>query len=391
MGSPRIVIASEMGGGWGHLVPLTALASEFLGRGCEVVVLAHEAERARKLFPPLGVEVIPSPRWRSGKTGFSLNYAQCIWGNGYCDRGTFLAHFAWWRERLSALRPRFVLTDFAPTALLAAMAGRLPRGAVGTGFTLPPPVVPMPSLHPWLKLDARALDAAEAALVGTVQGAVSGVSSVAGLFSGALRFLTIFPELDHFEERPPERYWGPILQGVPGGVAAWPSGDGPKVFLYFGAGNRCLEGLLDHLRRLGVPTIGHIRGLPESERRGLESPNLWLSGSLFDLDRAASGCDVAVTSGGMHTTARMLVAGARVLLCPEQLEQSLLAYRLSRQRLCEWVPFWSDPALARERFDAAVSSERVGSNARAFAARYAGCDSSATVEAVVQECLEAAG
>ncbi len=380
-----------MGGGWGHLLPLRAIAREFIRRGVEVVVLAREEEKARSIFFPLGVEVAASPEWTIKKTGFSLNYAQCVWGNGYCDRKRFLAHFSWWRERLSELRPSFLLTDFAPTALLAAVAEQLPRGAIGTGFTLPPLVTPTPSLHPWLKLDGEALAAAEELLAATVREAVPRVRSVADLFAGTVRFLAVLPEFDHFPERPPETYRGPLLQGVAGGAFEWPDGEGPKVFLYLGAGNRCLGGLLDHLRRLGLPAIGHIHGLSEADRPALESSTLKLSTSLFELDRAASQADVAVTSGGMHTASRMLLAGVRLLLCPEQLEQTLLSYRLSRQGLCEWVPFWSDPGLVRERFDAVVSSEALGIEVHAFAATHAGYDSSGTVEAVVRECLEAAG
>lgn len=392
MGSPRVVIASEMGGGWGHLLPLRAIADEFIDRGCEVVVLAREAEKARTVFSPLGVEVVPSPAWEIQKTGFSLNYAQCVWGNGYWDRRRFLANLSWWRERFSELRPRFVLADFAPTALLAARASDLPRGAVGTGFTLPPLVIPTPSLHPWLKPNGKALAAAaEELLIATVRDAVPVVDSVAGIFAGAGRFLTIFPEFDHFAERPCERYWGPVLHGVAEGAFDWPAGKGPRVFLYLGAGNRCLKDLLDHLRRLGLPVVGHIRGLPDSERRALESRALRLSASLLDLDRAASECDIAVTQGGLHTTAWMLLAGVRLLLCPEQLEQALLAYRLNQQGLCEWVGFWSDPGRVQERFDVAVSSETLGESAAAFSARYAGYDSSDTVAGVVRECLEAAG
>ncbi len=390
MGSPLVVIASEMGGGWGHLLPLRAIAREFIRRDGKVVVLSGELDKARDVFAELSVEVAPSPGWTVRKTGFSLNYAQCLWGNGYWEAGRLQAHFAWWVERFRALKPRFVLTDFAPTALLAARAEGLPRGAIGTGFTMPPPVVPMPSLHPWLKIGREELAAAEALLVAAVREVFPGFRDVADLFAGAARFLTVFPEFDHFAGRRNEEYRGPVLEVASDGGFEWPAGEGPKVFIYLGAGNRSLAELLDHIRRLGLPALGHIRGLPDSERRALESPTLKLSGSLIDIRRAAREADLAVTPGGLSTTTCMLLAGVPLLLCPGQLEQALLAYRLNRRGLCEWLHPWSEPARVREKFDRLLQAPEPARRAGAFAEKYAAYESADTVAGVVGECLEAA-
>jgi hypothetical protein len=390
MGSPLVVIASEMGGGWGHLLPIRAIAREFIRRGRKVIVLAREAEKAGDVFAELGIEVVPTPAWTVRKTGFSLNYAQCVWANGYWEGERFQTHFAWWIERFRVLKPRFVLTDFSPTALLAARIEGMPRGAVGTGFTLPPPIAPMPSFHPWLKLGQEELGAAEAPLVAAIREACPDFHAVADLFAGAERFLTVFPELDHFADRPNDKYWGPVLEGVSDGTFDWPMGEGPRVFLYLGAGNRCLTGLLDHIRRLGLPAIGHIRGLPESDRRALESPTLKLSGSLIDIRRAAREADLAVTQGGMNTTTCMLLAGVPILICPEQLEQALLAYHLNGRGLCEWLPPWSDPNRVGERFNQVLHSQELAGRAVAFAEKHAGYESAATVAGVVGGCLEAA-
>ena len=390
MGSPFVVIASEMGGGWGHLIPLKAIAREFIRRGRKVVVLAWEADKARGVFAELGVEVVPTPGWTVRKVGFSLNYAQCLWGNGYGEKEMLQAHFAWWVERFRALEPRFVLTDFAPTALLAARAGGWPRGAIGTGFTLPPPVVPMPSLHPWLKFGREELAAAEAPLVAVIREVFPAFSAAADLFAGAARFLTVFPELDHFADRPDEKYRGPVLEGTGGGRLDWPRGEGPKVFLYLDARNRCLADLLDHIRGLGLPAIGYVRGLPESERQALESPTLRISDSLIDLRLAAGEADLAVTQGGMHTTSSLLLGGVPLLLCPGQLEQALLAYRLNQRGLCEWLSPWSDPAGIRAKFDEVLHSPELAGRAAAFAEKYAGYEPAATAAGVVVECLEAA-
>lgn len=385
----RIVLANEMGGGWGHLLPLRSIAEEFLQRGCEVILLCRDARKAQGVFSGMGVAVEPSPSWPPRDTGFSLNYAQNLWRNGYRDAEKFGAHFTWWSDRFRALKPRFVLTDYAPTALLSALFLGIPRGAIGTGFTLPPMTTPMPCLHPWLEPPGEALSEAEDRVLDTIRRHVPSVRSVAGIFEGAARFLLVFPEMDHFEIRASEKYFGPVFGSASYHESARPDGSGHRVFIYLSAANRCLGDVMNHVRMLEIPATGHIRDLPESDRKALESPTLRLSGTLMNLDRAAAECDIAITQGGLHTSAQMLLSGARLLICPEQLEQTLLAYRLNQRGLCEFVSFFSEAHTVKERFETVASSAELGKDAAAFASRYAGYNSVDTVREIVRTCLNA--
>jgi len=386
----RIIFANEMGGGWGHLLPLRAIADEFIQRGCNVSLLCHDYNKAASAFRDTGIVIEQSPAHKPRKTGFSLNYAQNLWRNGYWNNEILGAHFQWWSDRFRNLQPDFILADYAPTALLSAMSLDIPRGAIGTGFTLPPMTTPLPFLHPWLDSPVKELSDIEDRVLGIIRRHVPSVRSVAGIFEGAERFLLALPELDHFEVRLSEKYIGPVFGSASYPELAWPEGSGPRVFIYLSAANRCLGGLMDHLRRSGLPALGYIRDLPESDRKLLESPTLHLSGSLVDLDRAAAECDIAVTQGGYHTSARMLLSGARLLICPEQLEQTLFAYQLQKRGLCEFISFFSEADKVKERFDVVVTSAELEKNASTFAAKYAGYDSSQTVKKIVQICLNPA-
>jgi len=96
----RVVLANEMGGGWGHLLPLRAIANEFIQRGCNVLLMCRDCEKAADAFGDMDIAIAieQSPAWKVRKTGFSLNYAQCIWGNGYWDEERFQTHLAWWKN-----------------------------------------------------------------------------------------------------------------------------------------------------------------------------------------------------------------------------------------------------------------------------------------------------
>ena len=262
-----VVLANEMGGGWGHLLPLRSIAGEFVQRDCRVSLLCREHEKAAIAFRDMDVAIEPSPAWTLRKTGFSLNYAQNLWGNGYWNNEMLGLHFDWWSDRFRTLKPDFVFTDFAPTALLAAQSLDIPRGAFGTGFSLPPMTVPMPCLHPWLEVHAEALFKSEAMVLGAIRKYAPSVNSIAAVFQGAKRFLEIFPEMDHFESRPSEKHFGPVLESQSDEEFIWPHGSGCRVFIYLSSANRCLDDLIDHIKKLGVPAVGVIRDLPESDRK----------------------------------------------------------------------------------------------------------------------------
>ena len=387
----RVVLANEMGGGWGHLLPLRAIANEFIQRGCNVLLMCRDCEKAASAFWNMDIAIEQSPAWEVRKAGFSLNYAQCIWGNGYWDEERFRAHVAWWKKRFLALRPDYVLTDYAPTALLAAMSLDLPRGAIGTGFTLPPAATPMPGLHPWFSLPANKFRESENILVERIGRTLPSIQAVEHIFSGAQRYLIIFPETDHYEGSRQEKYWGPVFEQASDRRYLWPSGNGPKVFFYLSAAGGGLKDFIAYVRDLGLPAVGYIRGLSESDRQTMESDTVRISPTPIDITRIASECDLAVTHGGYGTSIRMLHAGKRLLICPEQLEQTLLAHRLHKQGLCEFVGFFSEKNKMKEKFDRIANAVAIRKNVAAFAAKYAGYDATRTVREIVHTCLTAAG
>lgn len=385
----RVILANELGGGWGHLLPLRVIADEFIKRGCEVSLQCRDYEKAASAFKDSGVRVEQSPAWTLCKTGFSINYAQNLWGNGYRNEEMLSAHFQWWSDGFKTIKPDFIFADYAPTAILSAMSLDIPRGVTGTGFTLPPMTTPMPCLHPWLEVNDEILLRSEKIVLQAIKKIVPSVNSISGIFQNAKRFLEIFPELDHFEIRPSEKYVGPILQTQVDSEIIWPEGSGCRVFIYLSSTNRCLDDLIDHIKKLGVPAVGIIRDLPESDRKSLESRTLRLSDTLVNLDRAAAECDIAVTQGGLHTSARMLLSGVPLLICPEQLEQTLFAYQLQKRGLCEFVSLFSEANKVKEKFDQVANSVELRRNAAAFASKYALYDSSQTVKEIVQTCLNA--
>jgi hypothetical protein len=139
-------------------------------------------------------------------------------------------------------------------------------------------------------------------------------------------FLMTYPELDHLPVRTAPKYYGSVSMRL-GEAAAWPESRYPKVFIYtrrFPA----LQELLLFISRSELSALVYCDGkmprVQEVAGRGriryLDEP--------FDLEHAASTCDLAITNGNHGTTAAMLLAGKPVMVIPTVAEQYMLGQRV---------------------------------------------------------------
>jgi hypothetical protein len=221
--------------------------------------------------------------------------------------------------------------------------------------------------------------------------------------SAAETFLTTFAELDHFaaerggesgsvtpgredasSRRSVRSTLGPYLgvwESNQGERFTWPSGRGPRVFVYthrFPA----RDWLLDELRRRGLPTVAYTHDLPRAAAEKLAGPTILLSAAPINIAQAAAECDIAILNSGHNSCAQFLLAGRPLLLLPIALEQGLLMRRLTSQGLAVSAPPDRPPAIAAA-LDELLANERYRTAAGAFAAKYAAYDSEAAQEEIL--------
>ncbi len=263
----RVVLANEMGGGMGAFSSLRAIANEFIQRGCNVLLMCRDCEKAARAFGDRDIAIEQSPAWKVRKTGFSLNYAQCIWGNGYWDEERFRTHVVWWKKRFRTLRPDYVLTDYAPTALLAAMSLDLPRSYRNRIYAPRQQRRCRAFIRGFLCLRTSSWN--PDILVERIGKTLPSIQTVEHIFSGAQRYLIIFPETDHYEGSRQEKYWGPVFGQASDRRYIWPEGNGPKTFLSECRRRRSQVLLLMSGILACLPS--GTSGLSESDRRTMES------------------------------------------------------------------------------------------------------------------------
>jgi len=346
-------MAWELGGGMGHVVPLSQIAQPLLARGHEVhFVLRDLSGVAAALGPVLsspGVHLWQAPVWMPQLSGLPppVSYAELLFRAGYLDATRLAPLVQAWHSLLRAVAPTLLLADHAPTALLAARGLALRRAVLGTGFFQPPAIQPMPAFREWEAVDparlaqseARALAVCNAVLAQRGQPTMSALHE---LVAADEQFLLTWPELDHYSPGPAGRagapgssaakvhYWGALAPRDRGVPAVWPPGDGPPVLAYLKSDYAALEAVLAQLALAPCRTLAYVPGLTPAQRQRFANARLAFADGAIAMDSAMAQARAVVCNAGSGTVCTSLQAGVPVLMLPMHAEQLLFARRVVR-------------------------------------------------------------
>lgn len=188
-------------------------------------------------------------------------------------------------------------------------------------------------MRPWLPLPASRLEALDQQALASVNAVIqqfggTPLDALARLFDVAEETLLGFPELDHYAERGPARYWGNLPDAGIGIAPAWPALPGKRMFAYLRAHTRHHAAGLAALRELGQPAIICFPDAPAGLIERYAAAHLVYSAAPLDLARTAREADAGLTYSSMSTTVRFLMLGKPLMLLPGHLEQYLLARRV---------------------------------------------------------------
>lgn len=389
----NILLAWELGGGYGHLAPLRVLAEELQRRGHKIIYAVRDLAAAAEVLAPATVPILQAPLQMAAihqPLRVQVSYASLLHNSGFDHVSHLAARLRAWAELLQAHRCELLVTDHAPSAVAAARGVGLPVLQLGTGFTVPPRRAPYPLFRPGLRVSEEVLRHNEQRVGDTLAGAFAQLGwaapdSLQSLFGETARALCSYPELDHYGARH-EPYLGlpDMAQGEP---PVWPDGDGPRLFGYLRPG-KSLAAALAALQRLPARVLLRVGGIDAERLRGFERPGLRILDRAVNLRLAARDCDAYVHYAAHGTTAEMLLAGKPGLLLPETVEQNLVALRATQLGAALTPPPKGDfnlSAALRQLLD----DVRLRNAAAAFAARYAAQDRSQIVPRLADQALAA--
>jgi len=372
--------AWEFGAGLGHLGAFLPLGRALRDTGHAVRWTVAQTAPAARLLAKEGFTWMQAPVARESKrAGPPLTYADILLRFGYRDAEDLFGLVVAWRELMQLSGTQLVLADHAPTAVLAARTLGIPVMLFSNGFTVPPRQRPLPNMRPWAALpQAQLVELEDAALasVNTVLGrfAQAPLEALWKMFDVAEEALITFPELDHYPNRGPGRYWGSLPNAAIGKAPVWPAGSGKKIFAYLRPETPHLEAIFATLRDIGLPTLAYTPELKENDRQRWQATHLSFVREPVDLALAARVADLAVTYASLATATGFLLAGKPLLLAPFHLEQYLLGQRVAGMGAGICLNPEQASGDLRPVFSMLLDQPSFTANARAFAEKYAAFD-----------------
>lgn len=330
----RILLAWELGAGFGHLGPFLGLLPRLLERGHELHIAAREISAAAQALGDLPVMLHQAPLCLNTYGGLHeppLSYSEILMRYGYLEPSMLGAMLRAWRSLIRSTGADVVIADHAPTALLAARSLGVARAVIGSPFNVPPTVAPAPNMRPWIAVPQTRLADSDRRVLETINSqlpAAAQLAAIYSIFEGASRFFSGVPELDPYGARDPGDYLG--LQSLSTGHAApqWPEGEGIPVFAYLHADYPHAERALQALAASSARVLVHVLGGNAALMQRHAGARLQFAPGLLDFRLVVAECTLCVCHGNVGTTMGMLQGGRPVLVLPKHLEHYLLGRAL---------------------------------------------------------------
>ncbi|MFT4173387.1 MAG: hypothetical protein QM639_12555 [Rhodocyclaceae bacterium] len=323
----HIVFCWELGGGMGHLVPLSLLAHEMARHGHRVTFVTSDIVHAARYLAAPGIQWVQAPRLPPSHSNRPLNnHADILRVSGYESPDSLHSLLGAWHALLAALRPDRVVCEYAPTAQLAANALRLPVVCIDNGFSVPPVSAPMPPLRDDIPNDPHALAASERHVLSVINATLERIDArplprFSCLYEDETWYRN-WPEFNHFGPHSPERHLGQIFGDTGGTPPAWPNGTGPKLFAYVKNDNKFIVPILLAAVSMGFRVLAYLPGQPATVAQDLMGTGRALMSAMpIHLSALDDDVEIGIWQSPTGGVGHSLEKGMRMLFLPTQVEQ----------------------------------------------------------------------
>lgn len=327
-----ILLAWELGAGFGHLANMLPLAYALRARGDNLHFASRDLARL-----PRDIRA-DSKLWQAPAKSSQFkraiasprSYADIVHNCGFGEASELHAISAAWMNLYAATRPDIVLCEHSPTALLAARQMGIPAIMLGTGFCCPIPERPLRDLRIWTAPDDERSGHTEQLLLDHCNQILESnkrLEYFGQLFDVPSLAMTV-PELDPYGVRPLSEYCG--AWSYQAGVSpVWPKGSGPRVFAYLNS-FATLPLLLAMLIEMQLPSLVVGVGIAKEVQRNASGSSLTFVDQPLDMNQVLKECDIGICNANHGTTIGLLSAGRPALYLPLHLEQTLTAHVVHR-------------------------------------------------------------
>lgn len=347
MKNRRILLAWEMGAGYGHIRRLLVLARALKATGWEPVIGQRTIHTAADEITAAGVQQFQNPQHKSlapaGQVFRAWSFADIMGVCGFADRDALIPVVDVWDTMLDVICPAVIVGDYCPILPLAAR-GRYPFLAFGDGFVVPPPTkddfMPLRQ-HGTPTFDAgKMLEMVQDILR---QRAQPNIDSLSELVAGDAQAVITFPDLDVYSPVRTVPVLGPLDEPAP--MMPVQSGREGHLFVYLAADYGDTRKVLQALVESGVPAEAFIRDAPDQLKNALRQRNILVHDAPPPLEDVLARAGAIMHHGGMGTLETALCMGRPQLLVPRHLEQSLNARNLAAKGFARILPVQEIPRM----------------------------------------------
>lgn len=385
-----ILYAWEFGANLGHVGAFMPLARALRDQGHDVHWMVTQPAVVGDFLAGEGFTWLAAPTMpEATRPGPPLSYADILLRFGYAEPRALFGLVGGWREAMRLTGAQLVLADHAPTALLAARSLGIPVMLFSNGFTAPPRRSPLPNMRPWTQVPEQTLGQLDHAALSSINVVLARhgctqIQHLAELFDVTEEALVTFPELDHYPDRGPARYWGSLPSAGTGRPVTWPVAGNRRIFAYLRAESPHHETVLAALHALGQAAAIYFPNMPPALAARYCAAHLTYLDQPADIEQMTREADLAITYASLATTTAFLLAGKPLLLLPGHLEQFMVARRVEEMGAGRLINPEQPPGDLRGVLADLIDNPSWRTNAAAFAAKYAAFDQQAVIGNLVR-------
>jgi hypothetical protein len=340
---PVVLLATELGGGRGHVVTLARVARA-LGPGVNLLAAIGEMQHAAELTA-LGVAVRPCPKLAASPAikANPMQRGNATWAcyladTGFMEGAVLRRSLSFWRDLMRAEQVSILVADYAPLALCAARALRDEGQPIriittGTGYGIPPAdLTTLPQLAP----DYTRVIHPEPQVLASLNAAAADLGMpplphLSALYQADLSLIGTFACLDPYQ-RPAAALVPPLVE------CSAQLARGEEVYVYFSRAEADQPDLADALCRLPLPRRGFLPGASEATRARLVASGMVIETGPIPIDRIAERSRLMLHPAPHGSICTAALAGLPQLGLPGHREQVAHARRAEAAGILHVLP-----------------------------------------------------
>lgn len=387
-------MAWELGANMGHIDRMLITARALRACGHEVTFALKDLARAHARVVLDGFPVVQSPLWlpRMVHPPKLVNFSAVLAAAGWLDGPGLAGLLSAWRSLFDLARPDLLVCDHAPTAMLAMRQRGIPVAAIGNSFELPPHRrSAFPAMNYWDSTQPAECERSDALVLAPVNKALALMGDdplprLTALFDDVRCLAASLPEFMHYASgQDGITEVGPSYVGDSGVEPEWPAAEGRRVFAYLSPEHDDFEKVILALRRPGIVSLIHAKGLSADAMKRLSGPALRFHSSPVQMDATVSTAEFVISHASLGTVTAAALAGRPQLVLPNHMEQ----YMVSRRLVEIGIGIAVAPGSKGNDYDALLQklmgTASFATAAAALAKRHQGIKPAATGERIARE------